>query len=88
MAERLKGSLTGTGYAQIILEQRDLRMIAVDGVVPSMETLASGAYRPTKLLYLAHRLQPSAAVSRFIQFLRSDEGVRALREVHSLPSVE
>ena len=88
MAERLKGSLTGTTYAQIMLEQRDLRMIAIDGVVPSMETFESGAYRPAKLLYFVHPLQPSAAASRFIQFLRSDEGVRALREAHSLPSVE
>lgn len=88
MAVRLKGSLTGATYGQIILEQRDLRMIAIDGVVPSIETLASGAYRPTKLLYFVHPLQPSAAASRFIQFLRSDEGVRALREAHTLPGVE
>ena len=88
MAERLKGSLAAATYAQIILEQRDLRMIAVDGVVPSIETLASGAYLPTKVLYFVHPLQPSAAASRFIQFLRSDEGVRALREAHTLPGVE
>lgn len=87
-AERLTGSLIGTTYTQLVMEGRNLRMIPIGGVVPSIEAFENGAYRHTKVFHLVHLQQPGAAAARFVQFLRSEDGVRALREAGCLPDVE
>lgn len=88
MAERLPGSLTGGTYAQIVTEQRNLRMIAIDGVAPTLGTFESGAYRYGKVFYVIHRTPPTAAAARFVAFLRSPDGGRALRVAGCLPGIE
>ena len=88
LAERVPGSITGTTYSQIIMEKRNLRLVAIDGVAPTIEAFESGAYRYTKVFHVVHRQQPSPAVKSFVQFLRSPDGVRALREAGCLPNAE
>ncbi|MFC7739381.1 PstS family phosphate ABC transporter substrate-binding protein [Roseomonas sp. GCM10028921] len=87
-AERLRGSLIGTTYTQVVMEERNLRLIPIGGVAPSIEAFESGAYRHTKIFHVVHPQQSSPAAVRFVQFLRSDEGVRALREAGCFPGVE
>lgn len=87
-AEMLKGSLTGTTYAQVTMEDRNLRMIAIEGTAPTIEAFESGAYRYAKVFHVVHPRRPSAAAERFVRFLRGDEGVRALREAGCLPGAE
>ena len=88
MAESLPGSLIGATYTQIKMEQRKLRLIAIDGVAPSIDAFESGAYRYTKELYVLHRQTPSAPVQRFIGYIRSKAGISALREAGCLPGGE
>lgn len=85
LAERLTGSLIGTTYTQVVMEVRKLRLIPIDGVTPTIDTFASGAYRYTKVLYVAHQQQPSVRATRFLQFMLSDEGIRAMRAAGCLP---
>lgn len=87
-AERLKGSLTGTTYTQVVMEGRDLRMIPIEGTAPTIEAFESGAYPYAKVFHVVHPERPSAAAARFVQFLRGDEGARALREAGCLPGAE
>lgn len=84
-AEGLQGSLIGTTLTQMIMERRDLRLIAIEGVAPTAEALERGTYRPEKVLYFVHPRQPSASAARFMEFLGTNEGVRTLREAGCLP---
>ncbi|TPG60274.1 hypothetical protein EAH89_02470 [Roseomonas nepalensis] len=87
-AEGLRGSLIGTTYTQVVMEERNLRMIAIGGVAPSIESFESGAYRHTKVFHVIHAQRPGGVAERFVRFLRSEEGVRALREAGCLPAAD
>jgi phosphate transport system substrate-binding protein len=88
LAESLPGSLIGATYTQIKMEARKLQMIAINGVAPSIEAFDSGAYRYTKVLYVLHREPASNAARRFVQFMHSEDGIRAMREAGCLPVTE
>jgi phosphate transport system substrate-binding protein len=79
-AQRLPGSLATNTLALLLSEQRHLRVLTLDGIVPSVKTLADGAYPYHKPLYLVRRAADAPPdVQRFIDFVRSGEG-RALLE--------
>lgn len=88
MAEAVMGSLIGTTYTQVLLEHRKLQMIPIDGVTPTIEAFERKSYRYAKVFHIVHLRQPSAVAARFLQFLRSDEGVRSLREAGCMPGAE
>lgn len=88
MAERLAGSLISTTYTQMVLERRNLRLITIDGVPPTMAAFESGAYPHTKFFRFINFRLASPAAAQFIAFLQSDEGLLALREAGCLPSAE
>jgi phosphate transport system substrate-binding protein len=79
-AERLPGSLAGASLTQIKTEQRRLRLIAVNGVTPSLTALETGAYPFGKLIHLVLPAKNNAMADRFVAFLRSPAGVAVLRE--------
>ena len=89
LAERMPGSLTGTTVTQIKTEHRNLHVVPLNGVEPTRANFESGAYPFTKKLYV-HRARAMAAAEaqRFVDFLRSPQGVKALRESEILPDVE
>jgi phosphate transport system substrate-binding protein len=78
-AERIAGSLTGSTLTQMITEQRNLRLTAIDGVAPSVATAESGAYPFSKTLYFVLPAMKSAEAERFIAFIRSPTGQELLR---------
>jgi phosphate transport system substrate-binding protein len=88
LAESLPGSLIGATYTQVRMEARTLRMVAINGVAPTIEAFESGDYRYTKVLYVLHREPPSNSAKRFIQFMRSEDGIRTMREAGCLPAIE
>lgn len=88
LAERLPGSLITTTYTQVILERRDLRLITLDGVSPTMEAFEGGVYRHAKTFHIIHPRQPSPAAKLFVKFLTSTEGLLALRGAGCLPGAE
>jgi phosphate transport system substrate-binding protein len=84
-AQRLVGSFSMAGYGQIIAEKCNLRMIAIDGVVPSLATLANGTYPYEKVFYLVFAPERRAGAERLLRFLRSAEGHKALQATGNLP---
>ena len=54
--------------------------MTLDGVEPSVAAMETGSYALKMRLYLATNAQPSPTVQRFLQFLRSPEGARIVRE--------
>lgn len=88
LAERIKGSLTATTTSQIKTEKRDLRILPIDGVEPTLANVENGAYPFVKKLYVVARAANVADVARFVEFLRSSEGLKLLREAEVLPEAQ
>jgi phosphate transport system substrate-binding protein len=88
MAERTPGSLTGTTATQLTTEHRNLRVVPLDGVEPTLANFESGAYPFAKKLYLILRPNSAPDARRFVDFLRSPQGEKALRETETLPGGE
>ena len=87
-AEELPGSFVHSGLSQMVTEKRNLRMVALDGVEPTLETLESGAYPYEKPFYLVYAAKTADAAEGLLRFLRSEEGRAVLRESGSLPVTE
>jgi phosphate transport system substrate-binding protein len=88
LAERTPGSLIGTTVTQLKTEHRNLYVVPLDGVEPTLANFESGAYRFAKHLYFIVPRASSAAAQRFMEFLRSPQGVKTLRETETLPDTE
>lgn len=68
------GAIGGTTLSLVLSRKRTLRVLALDGVVPSVRTMADRSYPYSKTFYMVTRKNPSAAVRRFIDFVRSPAG--------------
>ena len=72
------GALGTTTLAIIVGENRTLRPLVLDGVTPSLKTIAGGTYPHTKTIHVITRGQEARpAVAGFVQFLQTPEA-RAL----------
>lgn len=74
LAEQIAGSLINSTLAQVITELRNLRFITIDGVEPTVDTLASGAYKITKALNLVRSATLPPQAQAFITFVDTAEG--------------
>ncbi len=88
LAERVSGSLTGMTGTQLKTEGRRLRAVALDGVEPTFANYESGAYRYGKKLYFITRSTGGPEIGRFMDFVRSTEGIKVLREAEVLPEAQ
>lgn len=88
MGERVTGSLIATTAAQFATEHPNLRVVPLDDVAPSFANFESGAYPFAKKFYFLVRANGRPEARRFVDFLRSPQGVKALRAAETLPGVE
>jgi phosphate transport system substrate-binding protein len=88
LAERIPGSLTTSTFSQIMIERRDLRLIAVDGLTPSLEALENATYPLERAFYFVLPARSSTLAQRFVAFLRTPAGRAALRASGNLPVAE
>lgn len=85
--ERLPGSLGVTTLAIILAERRDLRVVPIGGVTPSVKALADNSYPYFKRMFLVTRAQPAAHVEKFLAFVRSADGRARLEQLgHLVPA--
>lgn len=85
IAQSIPGSLIGIAYTQLLLEERNLRPVKLDGVAPTIENVENGSYRYRKAFFLVYREQGSPQVSDFLAFLKSSEGAKAARQAGVIP---
>jgi phosphate transport system substrate-binding protein len=85
LAEAMPDSFAGTGLTTVLSERRKLTPLRVNGVVPSVETLASGQYPYMKTLYFVIGPEPSPSAQAFLKFVESKEGRALLRQYGCLP---
>lgn len=85
-AERLPGSIGTSSLALLLSENRKLQPIAINGVKPTIQTLAQGSYPYVKPMYIVTKGKPTAHVQRFIDFTMSAEGRELLARLGHTPA--
>jgi phosphate transport system substrate-binding protein len=86
-SERLPGSLGTSSVALLQSEKRVLKVLSLDGMLPTLQNFASGAYPHGKTMSIATKGKPNEATQKFLDFMSSDEGRQILvRLGHLLPS--
>jgi len=76
LVEKTPGAFGATGFSSA--RRREVRMLALDGVEPTRETIASRAYPLLRPLFLMVREHPSADVAAFLEFALGEEGQRLI----------
>lgn len=87
MAEKLEGSFTTSTIAAVISEERNLRILRLDGVAPTLDAIASGAYPHVRPLYFVTTATTSEAGHAFVDFVRSPRGAEILVRCGNAPVV-
>ncbi|MBU8536551.1 substrate-binding domain-containing protein [Falsiroseomonas tokyonensis] len=85
LLESLPGSLGLTTLGLTLSEQRRLRLLALDGAVPDLASMAAGDYRFSRILYAVVRNDAPVEVRRFVQFLGSPRARQGLRSFGFAP---
>lgn len=85
-AERLPGSIGTSSLALLLSENRKLQPIAINGVKPTIQTLAQGSYPYVKSMYIVTKGKPAAPVQRFVDFTLSAEGRELLARLGHAPA--
>jgi phosphate transport system substrate-binding protein len=86
LAQRTAGSLAIVTLLQLHTEELKLFPVSFDGVAPTADTIASGAYKLPLRVCLLRGANPTPDTERFIAFVRSPEGGALLREFGAHPS--
>ncbi len=76
--EKIKGAIGWLTLAQLLAESRQVTPVAIGGIMPSLATLASGAYPYYKPFSVVTLATPAPQVQAFIDFLTSGEGQEIL----------
>jgi phosphate transport system substrate-binding protein len=84
MVEKTHGGFTSTGFASA--RKRKVKMLAVNGVVPSKENIISGAYRLKRPLYLVVKKDAGPETRKFVKFVLSKKG-QGLISSYGVPSL-
>ena len=79
--EKFPNSLGTTTLALVRSEQRQIKLLTVDGVAPSVEAIANGSYPYVKHLYVVVSTSASPATRQFLQFVLSNQGREILRDL-------
>lgn len=72
--EKIAGALGPMTLAQIRSEKRSLKVLRLDNIEPSVQSIADGSYPYYKTLLLVTTLQTSAAARQFIAYVQSAPG--------------
>ena len=76
--EHVPGAVGTSSLALIVSEQRKMKALRIDGVMPSVAALARGRYPYFKPLYIVTPHPSSESVKDFVAFIRSPHGLRVL----------
>ena len=78
--EKVSGALGPSTLALILSEKRALKALALDGVLPSAQTLAEGSYRLYKQLLVVTGPKTPPEAQAFVAFVRSAAGREILQQ--------
>lgn len=80
VVEGTPGALASSTLTQVYSEQRRVKILAFNGVQPSVKSLGDGAYPLSLSLYLVTSLKPRDMTRQFLEFISSEAGREILME--------
>jgi phosphate transport system substrate-binding protein len=86
LLEKNPGSLGPVTLGLLRVRGSGLRLLALDGVLPSAQALDEGRYRLSKPFLLVFAKTPTAAARRLGDFLRSDKVRTLLKSYEFIPA--
>jgi phosphate transport system substrate-binding protein len=78
LIEKTPGGFGPSTLAQILSEKRPIVALTIDGVAPTVETLARGSYKLEKRLFVISRKDANAATQAFLAYLQSEPAKQLL----------
>ena len=84
--ERLPGAFGALSLGQAAAEERRLRSVAIDGVLPTMAALRSGSWPLVKHLFVAHGASPRPEALALVAFLHGPEAATLLAALDHIPA--
>jgi phosphate transport system substrate-binding protein len=85
LAEQIPGSLAAGTFTQLVTEARSLRMVAIDGVAPSLAGMDDGSYPFVKEVQFVYAKGREPALVPLLAFLSSPRGRQLLGEAGLRP---
>jgi phosphate transport system substrate-binding protein len=85
LVETMPGGFGPNTLSLILAEKRPLKVLALDGVSPTIDTIRNGTYDLAKVLYIVTRRDSGAAVQAFVDFALSPPGRVILEGVGIAP---
>lgn len=83
---RVPGSIGPTALNQILTDASRLKVLTLDGIVPSAAAIADSSYRYVFAYYLVTGQKASPLADRFIAFVQSETGRKILADTGHWPS--
>lgn len=84
--ERIPGSIGTSALALIACEERQVKLLQVNGIEPNTRNLANSQYPYMKFIYLITNKNASPLTQRFVKFIHSTAGSTVMVENGSLVS--
>ena len=78
--EQVRGAFGAATLSLVISEKRAVRILSLDGITPSVQTLSDRSYPYAKTFFMVTRRNPTDSVRRFIDFVGSPRGSAILAE--------
>jgi phosphate transport system substrate-binding protein len=72
--ELVKGDIAAIGYMSLGLVGKDLKVVAVEGIQPTVENVLAGSYNLVRPLLFVTKGTATPAAQKFIDFVLSPEG--------------
>lgn len=82
--ERIPGSFGVSTLALVLSEKRNLNILSFNGISPGLKNHANTSYPLYMTVYMLIKKDPSASVSKFVEFVRSGEGRKIIEESGNL----
>lgn len=85
VATTVKDTPGAIGYVGLGFISSDIKVLKVEGVVPSVETVNDGTYSLARPLYMYTNGSPKGVVKDFIDFILSEQGQTIAEEAGYVP---
>lgn len=85
--EKIPGAFGTSTLALLLSEKRNLNIVSIDGITPSIETLSNGSYPHIKDMYIVTMSMRSEGVKSFTSFITSAKATEILKKTgHRIPA--
>jgi phosphate transport system substrate-binding protein len=85
VAENVKNTEGAIGYVGLAYVSDDVKLIKVEGVIPSDATVNDGSYKLARPLFMYTDGEPTGVAKEFIDYIMSADGQKLVKEVGYVP---